>query len=101
MEATTAFWSWNGKYVGSRVSDFLFNIEGHQVGYFAEGDEVYGCDGSYIGEVRGGNRLITNLSKRAWRRRVLTPQVQKTHAREYPGLAPKEMLNGFEEFLAV
>ena len=37
------FWTWSGHYVGYRLSDGLFGHDGRQVGYFAEGDEVYGC----------------------------------------------------------
>ena len=38
-----------------------------RAGYFAEGDEVYGCAGDYPGETR----LITNLGKKAWTRNSL------------------------------
>jgi hypothetical protein len=92
-----AFWNWGGRYVGHRLSDGLFHLDGRQLGYFAEGDEVYGCDGSYMGEVRGRNRLITNLSKKAWTRRRLIPQSMKSS----PGhrdVNAKEMLAGYEDF---
>jgi len=93
------FWNWSGRYVGYRLSDDLFCSDGRQVGYFAEGDEVYGCNGDYLGEVRDRDRLITNLSKKAWTRKSLIPRVLKSS----PGhrdVNAKEMLAGFEDFPA-
>ena len=95
----SSFWNWSGQYVGYRLSDGLFCYDGRQVGYFAEGDEVYACNGDYIGEVRSGNRLITNLRKKAWTRRTFIPQFLKS----FPGqrnVNAKEMLVGFEDFPA-
>jgi hypothetical protein len=93
------FWNWSGRYVGYRLSDGLFSYDGRQVGYFGEGDEVYGCNGDYMGEVRGGNRLITNLSKTAWTRRSLTPRVLKS-APGHRDVSAKEMLAGYQDFPA-
>jgi hypothetical protein len=93
------FWNWRGHYVGYRSVDCLFGRDGRQIGYFAEGDEVYGCAGNYIGEVRSGNRLITNLSKKAWTRKSVSAHAFKTS----PGhrdISSKEMLTGFEDFPA-
>ena len=98
MSDITIFWNWSGRYVGYRVFDDLFYCNGWQAGYFAEGDEVYGCNGEYIGEVRG-DRLITNLSKKAWTRKSLIPRFGKS----FPGhrnVTAKEMLVGFEDFPA-
>ncbi len=91
------FWSWSGRYVGYRSSDCLFASDGRQVGFFAEGDEVYGCRGEYIGEVRSSNRLITNLRKKKWTRGSFEPRI----LRGSPGhhdLNAKEMLAGYEDF---
>jgi hypothetical protein len=92
-----AYWSWTGRYVGYRISDDLFSFEGRQVGYFAEGDEVYGCDGSYMGEVRGRNRLISNLGKKAWTRRRLVPRSMRSSP-SHRDVSAKEMLAGYEDF---
>lgn len=97
MEDVNFFWNWGGRYVGYRSSGCLYGCDGRQVGYFAEGDEVYGCSGDYMGEVRGDNRLISNLSKKAWTRRSVTPRL----LRSSPGhrnVTAKEMLAGFEDF---
>lgn len=97
MDLHHDFWSWSGHYIGYRLSDGLFGCDGRQVGYFAEGDEVYGCGGSYLGEARSGNRLITNLSKKTWTRGSLIPRCLQSS----PGqrdLNAKEMLAGYEDF---
>jgi hypothetical protein len=91
------FWNWSGRYVGYRTADCLFNCDGRQLGYFAEGDELYGCDGAYIGEVRGSNRLITNLSKKAWTRRTSVPVFLKSSPIR-PDVNAKTMLVGYEDF---
>ena len=83
--------------MGYRISDDLFYFDGRQVGYFAEGDEVYGCNGDYLGEVRCGNRLITNLSKKTWTRRSLIPRSLKSSS-GYRDVTAKEMLAGYEDF---
>jgi hypothetical protein len=95
----SSFWNWSGRYIGYRASDGLFHCDGRQVGYFAEGDEVYGCNGDYMGEVRGGNRLITNLSKKAWTRRSLIPRFLKSSV-GHRDVNAKEMLAGYEDFPA-
>ena len=91
------FWNWGGHYVGYRLSDGLFCSDGRQVGYFAEGDEVYGCNGDYMGEARSSDRLITNLSKKTWTRGSLIPRFLKSS----PGhrdVNAKQMLAGHEDF---
>lgn len=94
---TNSFWNWSGRYVGFRSSDCLFDIDGRQIGYFAEGDELYGTDGSYIGEVRGQNRLITNVSKKKWTRASFVPRNLKT-SQGHSDVGAKTMLSGFIDF---
>ncbi len=95
----STLWNWGGRYVGYRLSDGFFYPDGRQVGYFAEGDEVYGCNGDYLGELRAGNRLITNLSKKAWTRRSLVPHSLKS-SQSQRDVNPKDMLSGYEDFPA-
>ncbi|HEY3936698.1 MAG TPA: hypothetical protein VGL97_04680 [Bryobacteraceae bacterium] len=94
---SNSFWNWAGQFVGYRLVDDLYGYNGRQVGYFAEGDEVYGCNGGYLGEVRSGNRLITNLSKKAWTRGSLPARSQKSSP-GFPDMNAKEMLAGYEDF---
>jgi hypothetical protein len=61
------FWTWGGKCFGYREGDNLWTYDGHHVGRFHE-DEVYDPDGHYLGEIRNNNRLISNTSKKSWRR---------------------------------
>ena len=98
MGDLATFWNWGGRYVGYRMNDCLFSYDGHQLGYFAEGDEVYGCNGSYLGEVvRNGSRLITNISKKAWTRQSLAPRSLKSSP-GHPDVSEKPMLVGYEDF---
>lgn len=94
---TNVFWTWGGRYVGYRSSDDLFGPDGRQMGIFAEGDEVYGSAGEYVGEVRGGNRLITNLKKQAWTRGGFSPRVLRA-APSHRDVNAKEMLPGYQDF---
>ena len=48
------YWTWSGECFGYREGDRLFAYHGLQVGQF-DGDEVYGADGRYLGEVMSGN----------------------------------------------
>jgi hypothetical protein len=41
-----SFWTWNGRYVGYRLSDGLFGCDGRQLGYFAEGKRCTAARGS-------------------------------------------------------
>lgn len=99
MGELKTFWSWSGLYVGYRLSDGLFNHAGRQIGYFAEGDEVYGCNGDYLGEVRHVNRLIMNVYKKAWKRKSFSPLFHKSFP-GHPNVDAKEIPEGFEDFLA-
>lgn len=58
-----ALWRWSGEYFGYRDNDELWAYHGRLFGKF-HGDEVYGSDGAYLGEIRDGDRLITETAKR-------------------------------------
>jgi hypothetical protein len=91
------FWGWSGKCIGYRIEDALFTCEGKQLGQFAEGDEVYGSNGDYLGEVRNGDRLITNLSKVTWKRNVFAPGFSKISS-ERTDASAKQIPTGFQDF---
>ena len=57
-------WEWNGSFFGFRDKFDLWTYDGRQVGRFY-GEEVYGPDGRYLGELLHNNRLITCLKKEA------------------------------------
>src|SRR5579863_955264 len=58
--------TWGGKSFGYREGDNLWTHHGRHVGRF-DGDEIYGPDGAYLGELRNKNRLITNIGKKGRR----------------------------------
>ena len=65
-------WTWGGISFGYRRDDRLFTHNGLQVGKF-HGDEIYGSDGRYLGEIRNGNRLITHTGKKSRRKSGFGP----------------------------
>lgn len=90
------YWTWGGKSFGYRRGDKLFAYHGLQVGRF-HGDEIYGSDGRYLGEVKNTNRLITHRGKKGWRRSCFAP----TRAGSYAGYANYVgyvMYAGYEDF---
>lgn len=89
-------WTWGGECFGYRQGDRLFAYHGLQVGVF-HGDEVYGADGIYLGELMNKNRLITNLSKKHGRKSGFSPTRYGGYARfaNYAGYA---MYGGHEDF---
>ena len=68
-------WKWNGKFYGFRDGDELFTTEKQHVGRF-QGNDIFGKDGQYIGELIG-DRLITNKSKKIFRGQSFTPRTDK------------------------
>jgi hypothetical protein len=90
------FWTWGGECFGYRSGDNLFAHHGRQVGRF-HGNEVYGSDGRYLGEIKSRNRLITNTSKIGQARYAFGPIQGGSYARyaDYVGYA---MYSGYEDF---
>jgi hypothetical protein len=58
------FWNWGGECFGYRDGDSVFTYFGKEVGRF-DGEEIYGSNGRYLGEVMSDNRLITSRSKKS------------------------------------
>jgi hypothetical protein len=90
-----AIYTWSGRYFGQRVKDRLFTLDGVQAGYFY-GDEIFGPDGFYLGEVREG-RLVTHQGKKSKRWLTFSPQ----HGNGFEDLRRKRarpMSTGFEDF---
>lgn len=90
------FWTWGGKCFGYRRDDKLFAHHGLQVGRFHD-DEVYGSDGSYLGEIRNGNRLITHQGKKGWRKGAFGPVMGGSYG-PYADYAAYAMYGGYEDF---
>lgn len=91
------FWTWGGKSFGYRRDDNLWTHRGRHIGRF-HGDEIYGRDGIYLGEVRNGNRLITNLAKKHWRKAPFLPYVDTVGYVPYVDYVGYVMYVGYEDF---
>jgi hypothetical protein len=90
------FWTWGGECFGYRREEKLFAYHGRQVGRFY-GDEVYGSDGRYLGEIKSEKRLITNRGKKGWVKSSFGPVLGGSYAR-YANYAGYAMYAGYEDF---
>ncbi len=90
-------WTWGGTSFGYRVDDDLRTHDGRHVGRF-HGDEVYGTDGRYLGELKSDNRLITSRSKSARRQGAFTPYARNAPYSRYASYAGYAMYAGYEDF---
>ena len=90
------YWTWGGTYFGYRQGDLLFTHDGLCAGRF-QGDDIYGRSGRYLGEVRSGNRLITNRSKSS-RRGPRPPNARGGSYVRYANYVGYVMYAGFEDF---
>jgi hypothetical protein len=89
-------WTWGGECFGYRNDEGLFTYYGREVGRF-DGEEVYGRDGRYLGEIKSDIRLITCLSKRNWVRGAFGPRMGGSYAR-YVNYVGYVMYVGCEDF---
>ena len=92
----SALYTWGGLYFGKREGDSLVTFTGVEAGRF-HGDEVYGPDGAYLGELRSG-KLITDRSKSTRRKEPFTPRPNRVGHVGYVGHVGTVMLAGFEDF---
>ena len=103
LRATLArdlMWTWSGVHFGYRRGDSLFTYDGIEVGRFS-GAEVYGAEGSYLGEVRSteedGDRLITSSYKKLRTAAAFIPIIERAQKR--PVDRNQEVLYcGYEHF---
>jgi hypothetical protein len=73
-------WNWGGECFGYREGDSLFTYFGKEIGRF-DGEEIFGNNGRYLGEVMSDNRLITSRSKKSWVRGSFGPRRSGSYAR--------------------
>lgn len=66
------FWTSDGKALVYREADGLFSCDGRHIGHF-RGDEIYGPQGNYLGEIGRTGRLVTRRNKLRWRRSGFFP----------------------------
>ena len=90
------FWTWGGVSFGYRNGTSLVTFAGQEIGQFF-GDEVYGRDGRYLGEVRDSRRLIRDLAKRGQTRRPFHPAPLKPLVNRQD-LFALPMVQGYQDF---
>lgn len=91
------FWTWSGKCFGYRDGNDLRTFEGYHIGLF-QGEEVYACDGRYLGEVMNDQFLITCCSKKNWRSNSFAPYAKYAGYAKYADYAGYAMYAGYEDF---
>lgn len=74
----------------------MFTPDGGQVGKFY-GDDVYGADGRYLGEIKSERRLITHTGKKGWSKSGFSP-VQGGSYVPYVSYVGYVMYAGYEDF---
>jgi sporulation protein YlmC with PRC-barrel domain len=92
---STPLHTWRGIYFGEREGISLFTVHGIEVGRFY-GNEVYGADGGYLGELKDG-KLITHQAKQSKCRTSFRPQ-HKARLAENKDQDGSVMLLGYEDF---
>lgn len=89
-------WTWSGRCFGYRDGDDLRTYGGKHVGRFAD-DDVYGPDGSYLGEVRAG-RLIRRKVGKSPSGTAFTPHAKVQASAKSADQAANQPLLGYEDF---
>lgn len=92
-------WTWGGKFFGYREGDDLRTHTGIHVGKF-HGDEIYGSDGYYLGEVKNDRRLITKINKKGHRKSSFNPRMKRTGRTKHTDYTGYTMYTGSKDFPA-
>ncbi len=90
------FWNWGGECFGYQRGNSLFTHHGIEAGRF-HGNEIYGADGRYLGEVMNDNRLIRHQAKELYRQGAFTPARAAAFI-SYAGYVGYVMYMGYEDF---
>ena len=90
-------WPWSGSPFGFRSAGELWTYDGRHVGRF-RGDEVFGPNGFYLGELMRENRLIIDLAKKTRRTRRFRRLTDITAPARPFGLEGLPVSEGFEDF---
>lgn len=91
------FWTWGGNYFGYRDGDDLRTHYGVHVGKFY-GEEIYGSDGYYLGEIKNEKRLITKVNKKSRKKSGFNPRAKKAGLSKYSDYTGYTMYLGSEDF---
>ena len=92
-------WTWGGVCFGYRREEWLFTYDGIGVGRFV-GDEVYGTNGDYLGELRSTGqeqRLATSNYKKSRVVAAFSPKVERGYKRPANRLS-QTLYCGYQDF---
>jgi hypothetical protein len=90
-------WIWSGSPFGYREAGQLWTYDGRHVGRF-RGQEIYGPNGHYLGEVMNDDRLIVDMAKKS-RRTLRFRRLPDSRARP-PGIGFNSVAlpGGYQDF---
>ncbi len=91
------YWTWSGRCFGYQSGNSLRTHDGYDVGRF-HGEEIYGEDGRYLGEVKNEKFLITCSSKKHWRKGGFTPYAPNVGYVPFVDYVGFVMYAGYEDF---
>lgn len=89
-------YTWSGRSFGYRLGEYLWTYTGKNVGKFYA-DDVYGSNGRYLGELRGG-KLITRLSKKSRRKSSFMPRMNRMARMKTLNRLGSLLPSGYEDF---
>ncbi|WP_061151998.1 hypothetical protein [Caballeronia arvi] len=92
-------WTWSGNSFGYRVDDQLRTHDGRHVGRFV-GEEIYGADGLYLGELASEDRLITRQRKLGRFRLPFRPRMKQVERVQRTARAARLIRPGCQDFPA-
>ncbi len=93
-------WTWSGKFFGYLENDVLRTQDGRHV-VRIYGDEIYGPNGVYIGELMNESNLIRALAKCGYRKPPFHPLPKKCAIIGYTAHCGYAMYSGYEDFPAI
>ena len=88
--------TWGGRSFGYRDGTDLWTNTGKHAGKF-HGDEIYGPDGRYLGELRN-DKLIAKTSKKSTRKNTFSPRMNRMGRMKLVDRIGHVMQSGYEEF---
>lgn len=98
-QPTRWLWTVTGRSFGYVQNAALYTHDGRNVGRLVGGDEeIYALDGSYLGEIKNYNTLVTVAEKRDWSEDRCEPERRLKPVEPWAGRLPLPIEDGEEDF---
>jgi len=90
-------WTWGGEPFGYFDGEYLYTHYGKNVGRLRS-QFIYAPDGSYLGEIRSGNRLLTSIARKSTCSLTFKPKPDRPAVERRESIAGSGMYIGYEDF---